>query len=160
MTEETLLTAVHAWQRGALTREELISQFVTLSREDAPVIGQLIGQLALDALPHGQGSSRTGTAASTDVWRDELMSSRARTWGSAGLLVGPSVLILTDGRQGVVLSERDTRTLSSSVSGSVMLLCQTIVLAEHALNERDMQDLREQRLQSASTSMSEIDPIR
>ena len=75
------------------------------------------------------------------------------------MLVGPTVLILTDGRQGVVLGQQDTRVLNSSVSGSLMLLCQTIVLAEHALNERDMRQLQEQRLESASTSLSEIDPI-
>lgn len=155
MTEAPLLNAVHAWQRGALGRDDLITEFTSLAREDAHLISDLIAQLSLEAPPHAAPSG----GPSTDVWRDELMGSRARTWGSAGLLVGPSVLILTDGQRGVVLGERDTRTLSSSVSGSLMLLCQTIVLAEHALNEREMQHLREQRLQSASTSLSEIDPI-
>lgn len=157
MNDVTLLNAVHAWQRGALDRDGLISQFTSLGREDAALVSELIAQLALEAAPHAVPTS--ATPPSTEVWRDELMGCRARTWGSAGLLVGPSVLILTDGQRGVVLGERDTRTLSSSVSGSLMLLCQTIVLAEHALNEREMQQLREQRLQSASTSMSEIDPI-
>ncbi|AWT37770.1 hypothetical protein GCM10008956_13910 [Deinococcus arenae] len=159
MTEDTLLNAVHAWQRGALTRDALITQLTSLGRADAPLITELITQLHGRVAPHAEPGQPGAGASSTDVWRDELMGSRACTWGSAGLLVGPSVLILTDGRHGVVLGERDTRALNSSVSGSLMLLCQTIVMAEHALNERDMRQLQEQRLESASTSLSEIDPI-
>ncbi|GGK99902.1 hypothetical protein [Deinococcus radiotolerans] len=159
MNTEPLLTAVHAWQRGALDREDLIARLTALGREDAPLLSELIGQLTVQAAPHGHGAPAADSPNGTDVWRDELMGSRARTWGTVGLLVGPSVLILTDGQRGVVLGERESRALSSSVSGSLMLLCQTIVMAEHALNEREMQHLREQRLQSASSSLSEIDPV-
>lgn len=156
MTHDTLLNAAQQWQRGAGTRDALVAHLTALGREDAPVITDLIQHLRAHA-----GHDQDGDAPrSTDGWRDELMGSRACTWGGAGMLVGPNVLILTDGQRGVVLGERDTRALSSSVSGSLMLLCQTIVMAEHALNQREMQDLREQRLQSASTSLSEIDPIR
>ena len=154
---DTLLNAALDWQRGALTRDALVTQLTALGREDAPLITDLIVRLRAHAAGHEPDRD---TPRSTDGWRDELMGSRACTWGGAGMLVGPNVLILTDGQRGVVLGEHDTRALSSSVSGSLMLLCQTIVMAEHALNQREMHDLREQRLQSASTSLSEIDPIR
>ncbi len=163
MTEDALLNAVHAWQRGTLPRDTLISQLTALGRADAPRVTALISAMQAGAQLYGdaQGPAASGQAAesSTALWREELMSSRACTWGQAGMLVGPTVLILTDGRQGVVLGQQDTRVLNSSVSGSLMLLCQTIVLAEHALNERDMKQLQEQRLESASTSLSEIEPI-
>ncbi|MCD0177828.1 hypothetical protein IHN32_17985, partial [Deinococcus sp. 14RED07] len=71
----------------------------------------------------------------------------------------PTVLILTDGQRGVVISAAGTRALSGSVSASLLLLCQTIVMAQNALNEREMGTLRQQRIESASTSMSEIDII-
>ncbi|RJF69437.1 hypothetical protein D3875_21055 [Deinococcus cavernae] len=44
----------------------------------------------------------------TQSWRSELMASRARNWTSpypVGLLVCPSVLILTEATRGVVLRE-------------------------------------------------------
>ncbi|THF67625.1 hypothetical protein E7T06_20210 [Deinococcus sp. Arct2-2] len=98
----------------------------------------------------------------TDSWREELMACRARTWPSpdqAGLLVGPHVLILTDGQQGVILGTAGVRVLGRSMGGSLMLLCQTIVMAEHAVNAQDLGNLRQQRIESASTTLSEIQPI-
>lgn len=90
------------------------------------------------------------------------MACRAKTWGSptsAGLLVGPTVLILTDGRRGVVLDDSGTQLLKSSVSASLLLLCQTIVLADNAVDAQEVGRLRQQRIESTSTSLSEIKPV-
>lgn len=98
----------------------------------------------------------------TERWREELMACRARTWPSpdqAGLLVGPHVLILTDGERGVIVGAAGVRILGRSMGGSLMLLCQTIVMAEHAVNAKDLGNLRQQRIESASTTLSEIQPI-
>ncbi|GGR69207.1 hypothetical protein GCM10008959_34040 [Deinococcus seoulensis] len=160
---ETLSGAVRAWQAGHLTQEGVVARFTALRRDEGSEVRGAIDELLLGAAGGPVlGAAHGAPETATDAWREELMASRARAWSSpdqAGLLVGPSVLILTDGLRGVVLSAAGTRALTGSVSGSLMLLCQTIVLAQGALDSRTMGDLRQQRIESASTSMSEIEPI-
>lgn len=161
----TLISAVRAWQAGQWPQEQVVAQFTALKRQEGGEVRAALDGLLRLGTPGNPalGTAQDGThETATDAWREELMASRARAWSSpdqAGLLVGPTVLILTDGSRGVVLSAAGTRPLSSSVSGSLMLLCQTIVLAQDALDSRTMGDLRQQRIESASTSMSEIDII-
>lgn len=162
--EPSLISAVQAWQATQLTQEEVVTRFTSLPREEGHVVRQAITDLlALPEVTATAAAPGAGSAApTTDAWRAELMAGRARAWNSpdpAGLLVGPTVLILTDGQRGVVISAAGTRALSGSVSASLLLLCQTIVMAQNALNEREMGTLRQQRIESASTSMSEIDII-
>ncbi|GAA0514361.1 hypothetical protein [Deinococcus depolymerans] len=157
----SLISAVQAWQASQLTQEEAVAHFTALQRDEGHLVRQAITDLLRSPDP-GAPVPSGAASPTTDAWRAELMAGRARTWHSpepAGLLVGPTVLILTDGQRGVVLSAGGTRRLSSSVSASLMLLCQTIVLAQSALNEREMGALRQQRVESASTSMSEIEII-
>lgn len=160
---ETLSGAVRAWQAGQLPQEGVVARFTALRRDEGSEVRGAIDELLLGAAGTPVlGAAHGAHETATDAWREELMASRARAWSSpdqAGLLVGPSVLILTDGLRGVVLSAAGTRALNSSVSGSLMLLCQTIVLAQGALDSRTMGDLRQQRIESASTSMSEIEII-
>ncbi|WP_291430447.1 hypothetical protein [Deinococcus sp.] len=161
----TLISAVRAWQAGQWSQEQVVAQFTALKRQEGSEVRAALDSLLTLATPGNPALGSAQDAAhetATDAWREELMASRARAWSSqdqAGLLVGPTVLILTDGSRGVVMSSDGTRPLSSSVSGSLMLLCQTIVLAQDALDSQTMGDLRQQRIESASTSMSEIDTI-
>jgi hypothetical protein len=141
--------------------ERIVEHLVALPGER---IRQVIGGVTAQANAGNssaplQGGPQQGI---TDRWREELMACRARTWPSpdqAGLLVGPHVLILTDGEQGVILGAEGVQILGRSMSGSLMLLCQTIVMAEHAVNAKDLGNLRQQRIESASTTLSEIQPI-
>ena len=75
------------------------------------------------------------------------------------MLVGPEVLVLTDGRSGVVLRQSGTQCLPGSVSASMMLLCETIVMAHTALDQDELLKLQRQRVDATSTSLSEIDRI-
>ncbi|WP_216326757.1 hypothetical protein [Deinococcus aestuarii] len=154
-----LLNAVTAWQGGEGSRDAVIGGLTRLDGGEGDLVGQVIGELfqQVRARPPAEAGGQ-----STDLWRAELMACRARTWGSptnAGLLVGPTVLILTDGRQGVVVSAQGTRSLKSSVSASLLLLAQTIVLADDAVDAQEVGRLREQRIESTSTSLSEIKPV-
>jgi len=162
--EPSLIGAVQAWQATQLTQEDVVTRFTALPRDEGHVVRQAITDLLAlpDITTTAAAPGADSAAPTTDAWRAELMAGRARAWNSpdpAGLLVGPTVLILTDGQRGVVVSAGGTRALSSSVSASLLLLCQTIVMAQNALNEREMGTLRQQRIESASTSMSEIDII-
>ncbi|PNY82422.1 hypothetical protein [Deinococcus koreensis] len=151
-----LLTTIQAWQRGERPREDVVLLLSQVPSEDGELIREVIRgvcQLPGAATPHGD---------STDTWRSELMASRARTWrvpDTAGLLVGPSVLILTDGREGAVLRRDGVQCLPASVCASMMLLCETIVMAHTALDAHEMQKLQRQRVEATSTSLSEIDRI-
>ncbi|GAA5513958.1 hypothetical protein Dcar01_02707 [Deinococcus carri] len=157
--ETALLTAIAAWQAGTIPRESLVAQFTGISREE----GQLIQQVITSLIQHAPASAEAKSPdRSTNEWRAELMDSRARAWAhpaSAGLLVGPEVLILTDGRQGISLRPTRVWVLNSSVSASLLLLCQTIVMADHALNAQELGKLRQQRIESTSSSLSEIEPL-
>ncbi|MDL2345320.1 hypothetical protein QOL99_14350 [Deinococcus sp. MIMF12] len=146
--------AVALWQAGALGREALVGQLTALAGGET--IHALIGELIAGAPGHEVAG------ADTEEWRAELLASRAKAWAhpaSAGLLVGPHVLILTDGRRGVVLTDQGTRELGGSVSASMLLLCQTIVMADHAVDAQELGTLRQQRIESTSTSLSEIEPL-
>lgn len=155
-----VLAALHAWQRGEGSRDTLTGHLTRLGGEQGEVVQAVIGACLQQAReqPPAEALDR-----SPDDWRAELLACRARAWAapaSAGLLVGPSVLILTDGRQGVVLSASGTRPLKGGVSASLLLLSQTIVMADDAVDARELGRLREQRTEASSTSLSEIRPIR
>lgn len=155
-----LLRAAQAWQRGEAPREALTGPLVLLPPgEGGGLVSELIGALLAqaDASPPA-GAEQRGVGD----WRSELLACRARAWASpaaAGLLVGPGALILTDGRRGVVLTSPGTRALASGTSASLLLLAQTIVMADHAVDAQELGRLRQQRIESTSTSLSEIDPI-
>lgn len=154
-----LLGSIDAWQRGEASRDAVTGPLTRLG----PGEGDLVQQ-AVEAVFEGARARPSAEAGgqSTDLWRAELMACRARTWGSptgAGLLVGPTVLILTDGRRGVVLDASGTRALKSSVSASLLLLTQTIVMADDAVDAQEVGRLRQQRIESTSTSLSEIKPV-
>lgn len=154
-TATDLLTSLEAWLRGETSREAATDPLVRLSPEGGAAVQELIALLSARA-----GAGPSGT--STDAWRDELMACRARTWrvpDVAGLLVGPQVLILTDGRAGVVLRDEGVRALTASVCPSMLLLCETIVMAQTALDRQGIEQLQRQRAQAASTSLSEIEKI-
>lgn len=157
---QTLLELTDNWQGGEVGRTELVSALRRVSDDSGELIRTLIMQLSQGAVQAGQTAGHT---ENTDAWRQELMACRARSWPyphSAGLLVGPHVLILTDGEQGVLLRAGRLRVLTSSVSASLLLLCQTIVMAQHSLDGKVVGQARTQRIESASTSLSEIDPIK
>ncbi|BDP44183.1 hypothetical protein DAETH_41520 (plasmid) [Deinococcus aetherius] len=154
-----LLDTIAAWQRGETTRDAVVTPLTLLGGEQGEVVQQLVEELLRHASPRLTGEAG---GQGTDQWRAELMACRAKTWGSptsAGLLVGPTVLILTDGRRGVVLDDSGTQLLKSSVSASLLLLCQTIVLADNAVDAQEVGRLRQQRIESTSTSLSEIKPV-
>lgn len=156
-----LLRAVLDWQSGELPREVLVSRLTALTPEQGEQVTGLLAELHRRAgrAPSAHAPQEDDTAG----WRAELMACRARTWPfpqAAGLLVGPSVLILTDGTHGLVLRERVVRPLTMSVSSSLLLLCQTIVMAQHAVDRQELGQLRQQRIESSSTSLSEIEIIR
>lgn len=153
MTEQ-----VRLWQRGEVALDTLAQTFAGLD-EDSGEVGAAIADLCGDA-PQGLPHDHDWNSAE---WRAALLGCRARTWASphpAGLLVGPGLLILTDGQQGVVLRGEGQRCLPRAICTSLLLLAQTIVMADDALDARELDTLRQQRTQATSTSLSEIDPIR
>ncbi|SMB80232.1 hypothetical protein [Deinococcus hopiensis] len=154
-----IIEQVRLWQRGETSLDELTHAFVGLD-EPGGEVGAAITELCGDV-------GRTGNAQEGDwnsaEWRAALLGCRARTWptpGPAGLLAGSGLLILTDGQQGVVLREGNQRCLPRAICPSLLLLAQTIVMADDALDAREVDTLRQQRTQATSTSLSEIDPIR
>ena len=159
------LGLVSAWQRGEVPREALTGPLTQLGSDQGETVQTLIsGLLARARQVAGERGAGPGadSDASTDNWRAELLACRARTWASpasAGLLVGPTTLLLTDGRQGVVLGRSGLRALPGSVSASLLLLCQTIVMADYAVDAQELGTLRQQRIESTSTSLSEIEPL-
>ncbi|RJF69439.1 hypothetical protein D3875_21065 [Deinococcus cavernae] len=70
------------------------------------------------------------------------------------------MLILTEATRGVVLRESGAKALPRSTSASIMLLCQTIVMAQNAVDAQELKKLQDQRIASTSTSLSEIEIIR
>ena len=159
---EALLSSIRRWQVGAVTREDVVLELtrVPLERGDImlDVLTGLLGQVELARVTSGEHAQED-----TESWRNELMASRARNWNypdGAGLLVCPSVLILTDGKRGVVLRASGTTALPGSTSASIMLLCQTIVMAQHAVDAQELKKSQDQRIASTSTSLSEIEIIR
>ncbi|MFB9993299.1 hypothetical protein ACFFLM_15100 [Deinococcus oregonensis] len=144
-----------------LSTDTIVEQLVPLSGEQIRRVIEAVTAQANAGNPSALLSDDPEHGM-TERWREELMACRARTWPSpdqAGMLVGPHILILTDGQQGVILGAAGARVLGRSMGGSLMLLCQTIVMAEHAVNAQDLGSLRQQRIESASTTLSEIQPI-
>lgn len=166
MTSGTILDTIQQWQTGSAPREAVVGLLTALAADQGELIQETVQALVqwVSAAPNAQQSTvHSPQQADTEAWRSELMSSRAKAWAyphSAGLLVSPSVLILTDGQQGVILYDDHIRALPTSTSGSLMLLCQTIVMAQNAVDAKEMDQLRQQRIESNSTSLSEIEIIR
>ena len=159
---DALLSSIRRWQVGAVTREDVVLELtrVPLERGDIMlnVLTGLLGQVELARVTSGEHAQED-----TQSWRNELLASRARNWNypdGVGLLVCPSVLILTDGKRGVVLRASGATALPGSTSASIMLLCQTIVMAQHAVDAQELKKLQDQRIASTSTSLSEIEIIR
>lgn len=156
-----LRSAVLAWQRGELFRDSLV-QLLSRVPEDQ---GQVIRELIVALCQHVQRLQSTPAAKSApevEAWRHELMSSRARAWGvphQAGMLVSPHLILLVSADQGLVLRDGALSCLPVSVCGSLLLLAQTIVMAQTAVDEQELRELRQQRIESTSTSLSEITPV-
>lgn len=168
VSAETLLETIRAWQAGEAPREAVTLLLAALPADQGETVQATIRELNhwIKAAPtQGQAKSQSQGAAhqdETDAWRSELMACRAKAWSypqGAGMLVSPAVLILTDGNQGVILQQDHARALPSSTSGSLMLLCQTIVMAQNAVDAKEVGQLRQQRIDSTSTSLSEIEVI-
>ena len=68
--------------------------------------------------------------------------------------IDPAVAALVDNE--AVAQDR----IADNLVASLLLLCQTIVMAQHSLDGKIVGQARSQRIESASTSLSEIDPIR
>lgn len=167
MTSGTILDTIHNWQMGRAPREAVVGLLTSLGSEQGDLIQETVQALVQWVGDAPKASSVSGPTApqqaDSEAWRSELMSSRAKAWAfphSAGLLVSPSVLILTDGQQGVILHADHTRALPTSTAGSLMLLCQTIVMAQNAVDAKELSQLQQQRIESTSTSLSEIEIIR
>ncbi|GGK36843.1 hypothetical protein GCM10008955_33360 [Deinococcus malanensis] len=73
--------------------------------------------------------------------------------------MGPTALLLTDGVRAVILDDAGTRCLPSGVALSLLLLAQTIVMADDALDAQEIEGMRRCRVQASSSSLSEITPI-
>lgn len=158
-----LLDAVLAWQRGELPRDTVVQTLSGVPADQGADIQGLIGALCQRVQSASASPSGSGQGEGVDSWRAELMGSRARAWAYpdiAGLLVGPEVILLVDSREGVVLRGDSAACLPASVCGSLVLLCQTIVMAQSAVDAQELQKLQQQRIESTSTSLSEIEPIK
>ena len=165
LTSGSLLDALRAWQAGKAPREAVVGLLSALGPEHGDLVQETVRELAhwVGAAPAQAPHARASAAqADTEAWRHELMSCRAKAWAfphSAGMLVSDALLILTDGQHGVILYPDHVRALPASTSGSMMLLCQTIVMAQNAVDAKEIGQLRQQRIDSTSTSLSEIEPI-
>ncbi|WP_291426097.1 hypothetical protein [Deinococcus sp.] len=165
ITSGSLLETIYSWQAGKAPREAVVGLLGALGPEYGDLVQETVQELThwVNAAPTpGAGKSVPAAQGDTDAWRSELMACRARAWAfphSAGMLVSDAILILTDGQRGVILYPDHIRALPASTSGSMMLLCQTIVMAQNAVDAKEVGQLRQQRIDSASTSLSEIEPI-
>lgn len=151
------------WEQGVSSREEIVKALSAVQTGDT--IKGLITELATvdkkTLLTNEQNAS--GAENATERWRSELMTCRAKAWSfpeASGMLVGENILILMDGQSGVLLSAEGHTPLPSSSAASLMLLCQTIVMAQSAVNAQELQQLTRERLTSSSTSLSEIKTIK
>jgi len=164
-----IVDQVRLWQGGEEALAELTQTLSALEEERGDEVHAALSELcrpALEAASTGEAGSNTDRNSvdwNSADWKRALLSCRARMWATprpVGLLVGAGLLILTDGQQGVILREEGRRCLPRSICTSLLLLAQTIVMADHALDARELESLRDQRTQATSTSLSEIDPIR
>lgn len=163
VSAETLLDTIRAWQEGQAAREAVTVLLAALPADEGQTVQTTIQALHgwIKQSPSSGGGH--GSSDETEAWRSELMACRAKAWAypqAAGMLVSPAVLILTDGTHGVILQKDRARALPSSTAASLMLLCQTIVMAQNAVDAREVGQLRQQRIDSTSTSLSEIEVIK
>ncbi|RJF69080.1 hypothetical protein D3875_22425 [Deinococcus cavernae] len=159
---DAILSTIRRWQAGALAREQVVLELSRVPLEQGNVIQDVLSALQ-GHMELARATSAEHVQEDTQSWRSELMASRARNWTSpypVGLLVCPSVLILTEATRGVVLRESGAKALPRSTSASIMLLCQTIVMAQNAVDAQELKKLQDQRIASTSTSLSEIEIIR
>lgn len=158
-TGPSVLDLLIDWQDGTGDRDRLIQYLTQLGPEQGAEVQNLIREVQRSLAPT---PSHAAAPPSPAQWRSELMACRARVWPTpdpAGLLVGPEVMILTDGHAGTILRDHGARTLPSSVAASLMLLCQTIIMAQHAVDAQELGQLRQQRITASSTSLSDIEPV-
>ncbi|MFD1733803.1 hypothetical protein ACFSC4_27730 [Deinococcus malanensis] len=110
-TTHRVTAQVHDWQTGQATREELVD-----ARTSLPSGEEVHDVLQALASPLSRPCTDQAGPSGTDDWRQELLSCNARGWHAphaAGLLVGPSKLLLTDGERAVILDDAGTRCLPS-----------------------------------------------
>lgn len=153
-----IVEALGRWQAGEEERAEVLNLLTQVPQDEGEIIREVITAW------HSKGpeAARPLPSEGAESWRAELMASRARTWNyphSAALLVSPNVLILTEGQHGFIFREGGVSILPVSTSSSLLLLAQTIVMAQTALDTREVGRLREQRIEATSTSLSEIEPV-
>ncbi|MFD1733402.1 hypothetical protein ACFSC4_22985 [Deinococcus malanensis] len=144
---------------GVGDRDRLIQRLTQLGPEQGAQVQQLIQEVQNSLAPT---PSHAAPPPSPAEWRSELMACRARVWPApdpAGLLVGPDVMILTDGHAGTIVRDHGARTLPGSVAASLMLLCQTIIMAQNAVDAQELSRLQQQRITANSTSLSDIEPV-
>ncbi|MFD1733743.1 hypothetical protein ACFSC4_25100 [Deinococcus malanensis] len=158
-TGPSLLDLLIEWQEGVGDRDRLIQRLTQLGPEQGAQVQQLIQEVQNSLAPT---PSHAAPPPSPAEWRSELMACRARVWPApdpAGLLVGPDVMILTDGHAGTIVRDHGARTLPGSVAASLMLLCQTIIMAQNAVDAQELSRLQQQRITANSTSLSDIEPV-
>ncbi|MFC4427110.1 hypothetical protein [Deinococcus navajonensis] len=145
------------WHAGVAHRHRIVEALTGLSSGSTvrewlrELVGTTSGPCANPAGPTG-----------TEAWRQELLACQARTWPApeaAGLLVGPSALLLTDGDRAVILDDAGTRRVPPGVARSLLLLAQTVVMADDALDAQEIDRMRRSRVQASSSSLSEITPV-
>lgn len=159
---EALLDTIRRWQVGALERDQVVRSLSSVPLDDGETVRAVLEGL-MKHVELARVASGAQVQEDTESWRAELMASRARSWNfphSVGLLVCPSVLILVESQRGVVLRASGAKALPASTSASLMLLCQTIVMAQNAVDVQELNKLQQQRIASTSTSLSEIEIIR
>ena len=150
---------VRSWLRKEIPLDVLSQRLSSLEDYQGAEISAAIAELCVTT---ATSLLQDSAIWSRNTWREALMSCRARTWATphqVGLLVGPGILMLTDGQQGIILREDQIRCLSESICASLLLLAQTIVMADDALDACEVSELRRQRTEATSTSLSEIKPV-
>lgn len=156
-TASSLLILLQEWQQGQQDRASIAQALSDVPTEQ----GNHIQTLILKWLAQSE-STTTQILEDAEQWRAELMAARARTWNQpyrAAMLLSPNALILTDGEHGFILREQTTQPFDTDTAGSLLLLAQTLVLAQTALDTRELSKIREQRIDSTSTSLSEMEPL-
>lgn len=160
--EAAIVQTVRRWQLGAARREDVVLALSSVPLDQGEVLISVLDSLQRH-VELARVSSGEHVQEDSESWKAELMSARARSWSfphSVGLLVCPSVIILTDGRRGVALRASGAKALPASTCASLTLLCQTIVMAQNAVDVQELRKLQDQRIASTSTSLSEIEIIR
>lgn len=156
-SSDSLFALFQEWQQGQQDRASLAQALSDVPAEQ----GEHIQALILEWLAKSE-STTSHTTEDAEQWRAELMAARARTWNQphrAAMLLSPNALILTDGEHGFILREKATQPLDTDTAGSLLLLAQTLVMAQTALDARELSKIREQRIDSTSTSLSEMEPL-